>query len=134
MVDVAKSGRLLTIEYDGAIIGSGGGRSKSVTFNNEPVDITADGDEGWRTLLAEAGVRSVDASCSGVSYNNLFVSKCVATGGAMLEAATVNFAHGGTLEGDFFLTSFEVTGETDGGVEFTCELQSSGELTYTAPV
>ena len=37
-----------------------GARADSITINNEPIDITDKGDDGWRTLLNDASVRSVE--------------------------------------------------------------------------
>lgn len=34
-----------------------GARSDSITINNEPIDVTDKGDDGWRTLLDDASVR-----------------------------------------------------------------------------
>lgn len=54
---MAISGRSLRISRNGSTIA--GARTDNFTINNEPIDITDKDNAGWRTLLADAGSRSV---------------------------------------------------------------------------
>lgn len=125
---MATSGRNLTIDWNSTEIASV--RSKSYTINNQVVDVTTDDDDGWRALLDTPGLQSVDVSVSGVTSDQVFVAAAVTGAG---QTTTIQLpTTTGTLAGTFMITSFEESGEHDGAVEFTLELQSSGEVTYTA--
>ena len=122
----------MTIKFEGAVIK--GYRSNGLAYSAEAIDVSNGEDGAWRKLLADPATQSLDLTCSGVTKNNAFISEIVATGSYTLSACEVALANGGTLAGDFFLSAYELTGEHDGAVEFTCTLQSAGALTYTAPV
>ena len=52
-----------------------GARTKSVTFNNEPIDVTTDDASGFRTLLEEPGQKSLDVSVEGLLFDEEIESK-----------------------------------------------------------
>lgn len=132
------NGRQLTVDFDSTTLV--GIRTRGFTINAEPVDVTNDDDTGWRTLLAEPGLRSVEIPVAGISSDEVLLAAIMQSGTFSIPSATVNLASGvgaatpGTLTGSFFLSSLEQTGEHDGAVEFTATLMSSGEITYTATV
>lgn len=112
-----------------------GVKTKAFTVNNEHVDVTTDDDDGWRTLLADPGTRSVDLSVSGVTDDEVLLSEVMAasiSGGAIEIILPTSLTTPGKLEGTFFVTSFEESGSDDGSVEFSASFQSSGPVTYTA--
>ena len=132
-------GRLLTIDLEATTLV--GIKTRGFTINAEPVDITTDDDSGWRTLLTEPGLRSVEIPVAGMSSDEVMLAEIMQTGTFGFPAITINLASGvgaattpGTLAGDFFITSYENTGEHDGAVEFSATLVSSGAITYTATV
>lgn len=124
------NGRALTIDWDSVTLV--GVRTKGYTFTNDMVDVTTDDDDGWRTLLADPGLRSMEVTVGGISSDQVLineVTKASITG----ETLTVQLpTTTGTLAGLFFISSFEQTGEHDGAVEFSATFMSSGEVTYTA--
>ena len=124
------NGRALTIDWDAVTLV--GVRTKGYTLTNDMVDVTTDDDEGWRTLLADPGLRSMEVTVGGISSDQVLiaeVTKASITG----ETLTVQLpTTTGTLAGLFFISSFEQTGEHDGAVEFSATFMSSGEVTYTA--
>ena len=126
------NGRELTIDWDSVTLV--GVRSKGITRNNELVDVTTDDDNGWRTLLATPGIKSVEVTVSGISSDEVLIAEfynASVTG----ETLTINLPTGsGTESGTFMLASFESNGEHDGAVEFSATFQSSGEVAYTASV
>jgi predicted secreted protein len=124
----ANVGRALTIERGGTLLAAI--RTKSVSVNREPIDITNDDDDGWRTLLTEAGERAVNISCSGIETDG--VLRAASLGTDVLEDITINFPNGDTLAGDFFLASYSETGTYNDAITFDAELQSSGEPIFTA--
>lgn len=112
-----------------------GVKTKAFTVNNEHVDVTTDDDDGWRTLLADPGTRSVDLSVSGVTNDEVLlagVMEASISGGAVAIILPTSLTTPGKLEGSFFVTSFEESGSDDGAVEFSASFQSSGPVAYTA--
>lgn len=107
-------------------------RTKSFTVGNEPVDVTTDDSNGYRTLLAEPGNRTLDISGSGFTQNNTLRSlSLAATDSVVLEDCQLLFPNGDTLECEFFMNSYSETGEYNGATNFEISLQSSGAWTLT---
>ena len=124
----AESGRKLLIKRNGSIIA--GVRTKGVTFNREPVDITNDDDDGWRGVLAEPGEKQLDLSVGGVSKDDTL--RAIAfTDPAVLEDMTLEFPDGGLIAGDFFVSNYSETGNYNEAITFEASFQSSGVITYT---
>lgn len=125
----AASGRLLLIKKGATAVA--GARTDNLTINNEPIDITDKGDAGWRTLLADAGVRSVDADIEGVLIDSTLLAIAVGAGSGLLEAWTLEVAGIGDFDGDFFLSSIALSGDKEDAITFTANIQSSGAITFT---
>jgi predicted secreted protein len=109
-----------------------GARADSFTINNEPIDITEKDDAGWRKMLADVGVRSIDCEVEGILEDTTFLALAVGTASALLEAYTIELLGLGSFTGNFFLASFAVTGEQADATTFTASIQSSGTITFTA--
>lgn len=124
------NGRALTIDWDSVTLV--GVRTRGYSITNDYVDVTTDDDDGWRTLLADPGLRSMEVTVGGISSDQVLIAeimKASITG----EPLTVQLpTTTGTLAGDFLLSSFEQNGEHDGAVEFSATFMSNGEVTYTA--
>lgn len=124
------NGRALLIDWDAVTLV--GVRTKGYTFTNDMVDVTTDDDDGWRTLLADPGLRSMEVTVGGISSDQVLISE-VTKASITGETLTVQLpTTTGTLAGLFFISSFEQTGEHDGAVEFSATFMSSGAITYTA--
>ncbi len=109
-----------------------GVRTKTVTINKEPIDVSNDDDFGWRTLLADPGQKSVDLSVAGIPVDEELLAAILAGGTVGFEDVTITFpGGGGTLQGDFFFTNLTYSGEYNAGITFEGEMQSSGAVTYT---
>lgn len=106
-------------------------RTRTVTLNNEPVDVTTDDAEGFRTLLAEPGTKTLDISCEGLTTDATLLTAAM-SGTDILEAYSILFPAIGTLAGDFVITSFEVGAAYNEASTFSASLQSAGEFTFTA--
>ena len=127
------NGRELTIDWDGTTLV--GVRTRGVTSSNEMVDVTTDDDNGWRTLLATPGVKSVEVTVGGISSDEVLLAEfynASTTGETLQIDLPSSLASAGNISGTFHLASFEITGEHDGAVEFSSTFQSSGAVTYTA--
>jgi predicted secreted protein len=119
----AIKGRAVLVFRNGTRVA--GVRTKSITINGAPIDITADEDDGIR--------RSV----SGVLLNESLRAEALSTSDRI--AATV-FTYPGFdgspanthgFSGEFFLASYSETGEYQGAVTFEATFQSAGQVTYT---
>jgi len=108
-----------------------GATTDSLTINAEPIDITDKDDAGWRTLLADVGVRSLEGSISGVTKDATLIGVIMGTASALLSSHTILISGIGTFAGNFFLSNVSPTGEQAGAVTFTATVVSSGVITWT---
>lgn len=128
----ALPGRKVIIKKGSPGVKVAAARSKSITFNNEPIDITSDDDQGVRQLLEGAGEqaeKSLDLSVEGVTKDAVFLND-LATG-ANVDDYEIEIPGIGTFEGKFFLTSTALTAPYNDATTFTAELQSTGPFTFT---
>lgn len=126
----AFTGRKLRIKRGSTNIA--GARTDSLTINNEPIDITDKDDAGWRTMLADVGVRSVDAEVEGVLDDATLIAIAVGSATSILQSWTIEIQGLGSFTGNWHLASFAITGEQADAVTFTASIQSSGTITWTA--
>lgn len=109
--------------------------SKSVAIAKEPIDITTDSDDGFRTFLADAGTKSLDISFSGVTKDKVMRELIITDQTVLLTDITIEYPDGSTITGNFVFNGFtENGGSPDGAVEFDGTLQSSGAWVYTPAV
>lgn len=128
----ALSGRKVIIKKGNPGVKVAAARSKSITFNNEPIDITSDDDEGVRKLLegdGEQAEKSLDLSVEGVTKDAVFLND-LATG-SNVDDYEIEIPGIGTFTGKFFLTSTALTAPYNDATTFTAELQSTGPFTFT---
>lgn len=105
-------------------------RTRSMTLGNEVVDITSDDDNGFRTMLAEPGNKTLDLTVEGVFKDATMLTVAMSTSD-ILEAFSILFPTIGTIAGDFVVTSFEAGAAYNEAGTFSCSLQSSGTFTFT---
>jgi TP901-1 family phage major tail protein len=110
-----------------------GVRTKSVTINNEPIDITTDDSAGFRELLDVSGERHLDISVEGLTQNNTLLG--IAVGGTSLIdefsivfPGTPNVDAAVVVRGDFRINNLQFGAEYADAVTFTAELQSTGSF------
>jgi predicted secreted protein len=125
----ATSGRKLRIKKGSTAVA--GALTENLTINNEPIDITDKDAAGWRTMLADVGVRSVDASVEGILIDSALIAVAMGAASGLLAAYTIEIDGIGDFTGNFYLNSFEIGGETAEGITFTASIQSSGTITFT---
>lgn len=102
-----------------------GVRTKSLSINHEPVDITTDDEDGFRTLLAEVGESSFELTVEGVAKDSVLFDAATSTGSRLLTDVTIEHPEG-TISCDVFITAFESTGAYNDAVTFSATFQSSG--------
>lgn len=106
-------------------------RSKSITVNNESVDITTADDAPWRQLLGDTGLRTVSVSGSGVFEDDAAVNDIedLAFSGALQELQIV-FGNGDIMQGEFQVTSFEYGGEHTAEQTYSVSLESAARIDF----
>ena len=122
----ATIGRAYTIKKNNTAIA--GVRTKTLSINHEPVDITSDDDDGFRTLLSTVGESSFELSVEGVLKDSVLFDAATGSGSKLLTDITIEHPSG-TISGDVFLTAFESTGAYNDAVTFSATFQSSGDWT-----
>ena len=105
-------------------------RTRTVSINNEPVDITSDDDNGFRTLLQDPGTKTLDLSIEGVAKDATLLTSVMSTTD-IIETLSILFPTIGTIAGDFVVASFELAAPYNEAATFTASLQSSGAFTFT---
>ena len=111
-----------------------GVRTKSITINNEPIDITSDDDNGFRTLLNEdPAERSIDFSAEGILKDAQLINLASAGGSMLISEYEMDIPGVGKFTGDFYFGNIEIGAEYNEAVTFSAEIQSSGEFTFTEP-
>jgi len=126
----ANLGRNLLLKTSTTVIA--GVRTKGVSLNKEPVDVTTDDDSGYRTLLSEAGQVSLDLSLDGITKDDELRASILGGTTMTLTDVTLEYPNGDVLSfTEVMLTSLEESGAYNDAITFTATLQSSGEWTYT---
>lgn len=107
-------------------------RAKTITLGSESIDVTSDGDSGFRTLLSDPAQRSIDMSLEGVLRQDDFVGDLLNPAPpSFLSEYTLVFPGIGSVTGDFFLSNFELGAPYNEATTFSTTLESSGEWTFT---
>jgi predicted secreted protein len=148
------TGRVVVISIGGNAVATA--RSKSLTINNEAIDITADGDLGIQRMLDKAGQKSVELSVEGLENlpttaagisASLFATALnngVGSGGSLLKQVQLDYYLTGTpnvantkpsfsLTGDFFLASYEQGITYNEAVTFSATFNSSSVVAIVFP-
>ncbi|WP_026790343.1 phage major tail protein, TP901-1 family [Pleomorphomonas oryzae] len=113
----------------------GGIKSRTITVNRETVDVTnSDSLNQWRELLADAGIRSMSVSGSGVFASDAAAKAVVAevVSGTAFRKWQLVVPGLGTFEGLFAVTQCEFAGEHNGEETYSMSLESAAALTFTA--
>lgn len=129
------AGRKVRI-YEGTSVATGtlvaGARSDNITINNEAIDITDKGDEGWRTFLNDASVRTVEMSVEGLLDGAGLLGKSLGTTTGLIDDYVIDVDGIGVVAGKFHFSSFVIGAPHDDAATFTATIASSGEITFTA--
>lgn len=125
---------LLKIYNGTSFVTLGGMTRKGLTVNAETVDVTnSDSANRWRELLAGAGVKSARVAgtmkFSDAASDALIVASVMANTHVDWQVVVPGL---GTFEGAFQISSYEFSGEHADSVECQIQLDSAGEITFTA--
>lgn len=112
----------------------GGVRTKSMSLNGEPIDITSDDDAAVRKLMDEPAELTMEITVSGITKSDTLRVEALSTTDRVLptEFGFPGSVTNGKIAGDFYLASYTETGEYQGAATFEATFQSTGALTYTA--
>lgn len=110
----------------------GGMRSRTISFNNETVDIThAESTGMWRELLSGAGVHSCTISGDGVFLNDAgFIALQDASIDRTNRVMNFTITGYGTFSGSFRVSKCEMSAEYNGAAMFSATFESAGAITF----
>lgn len=116
--------------------------TKTLNINNSPVDVTGDDDAGFVTLLSRPGTKQITADITFVfDSEKIDLLENAVTGVGLLDEYTIQFLTNAdasvpepyySITGDFYLATVSITGASDGRIEGTASLQSSGPWEKTS--
>lgn len=128
---MAMAGRKIKL-YKGATLVAGG-RTDTITINNEPIDVTAKSSDGWRELLTDPATRSVDIASELLFSDAAMVTLAVDDDTTSLQDDfEVRIEGVGGLAGVFHMSGLVFGGAHNGEATQSITLASSGPVTYTA--
>lgn len=138
MPDIAGKEVLLYIE-DPATPGTysliAAGTTHSITINNTEVEKNSKDSGGWREVFPPGSIKSIAMSMQGIfketADHDLLRNIAMSTSDP---AANFRFNLGGTrrLVGEFQVTSYEHSGDTEGFAQFTANFASNGVIVEEA--
>jgi predicted secreted protein len=126
-------GRKVTFTPTGAGAAVIGARSKSISINNEAIDITSDDDSGWQTFLGtDPAQRGISMSISGILKDTALTDLALQDGSLLISEYTLDVLGLFEVSGDFHFGNMSIEAPYKEGVTFTAEVNSSGPLEYVA--
>lgn len=108
-----------------------GGRTNSLSINNDMIDVTSKDNIPWRTLI-EGGVQSFSTTIAGAfnSDQSLADIMTLAMSGAIRNYQIIT-GLGDTFTGKFKISKCERAGEYKGEETYNISLENSGPIVYT---
>lgn len=129
-VDIKIVGTDVTAVVGGtALIGT---VSKGITFNGEVLDVTDDDSNGWQTLAAVHGLKSLEMSFSGPLKNLELVGLYFGNSQAVSIVWTFPDGTGTTITVDGVLSALSVSGDSNTPYTWDATFASSGAPIYVA--
>ncbi|MEM9707082.1 MAG: phage major tail protein, TP901-1 family [Pseudomonadota bacterium] len=108
-------------------------RTRSISLNAQPIDVThSESVGGWRELIA-GGVRQASVSGAGIFLNDAAAGeiRSVFFAGSVRKWRIV-IPGFGFIEGAFLVSNLDYSGDYDGEGAYAIALESAGVLTFTA--
>jgi len=124
---------LVKIDILGTFTTVSGARTKTLTLDQETIDVTNSDSAAWREILqGGAGVRSASVEVEGVFKDSTGEE---AVRAAFFAGTTPDFQFimpdFGIFEGPFIVTSIEYSGEYNDAAMYTMSFENAGEITWT---
>ena len=117
-------GRKVTISVGGAVVAVA--RTKSLTINNSPINITSDGDSGIQRFLDEMGEKNVEVSVEGLTNQDGLLLD-VALSNSLIQAVVFTYPTY-TITGSFFQASYSESMPYNEAITFTAAYSSTGAI------
>ena len=110
----------------------GGLRTTGFTHNNQTVDASNKDSGSWRTLLEDAGIRSVTISGTGV-FTNAASEEAVRliAMNNQIKNFKLSFGNGDSMTGPFHITSYQRAGNYNNEETYSLSLASAGAIVFT---
>ena len=127
------NGRELVFSLDSTTLS--GVQNKSMNMSNEMVDVTTDDDNGWRTYLANPGVKAIEVTVSGITSDETLKAEFFdanPTGETLTATLPTDLTNSGTISRTYVVGSVSYEAVHDGAYQFNATFLSSGAITYTA--
>lgn len=122
-------GRKVTISIGGTVIATA--RTKNLTINNEPVNVTSDGDDGIQRILSEPGEKAVELTCEGMFDSADETLPDLALGNDLIETVELDYGTY-TISGDFFMASYNEGKPYNDAITFGSTWNSTGAIVKAA--
>jgi len=109
-------------------------RTKSVTWNGTPIDITNDDDAGATTYLSDAfASTTLEISVEGLTDDDVLSDLAFSTTDSdkFLSDLTLERANGDVISGNFILTNYVENGQYQEATTFTATLVRNAAHTWT---
>lgn len=126
-------GRKVTIQQGDPLAAIATARTKSLTINNESIDVTSDTDDGIQRFLNEPGQKSVEISVEGMFDVADDTLPTLALSSDLITDMEMSYGSGAySLAGDFFMTSYSEGQTYNDAVTFSATFASSGAVVKAA--
>lgn len=129
------AGRDFAVKVGGTTVASV--RTKGVTWNGTPIDITNDDDDGATTYLAsEFASTTLEITCDGLTDSDVLSDLALSATNSdkHLSNLTLERANGDVISGTFIMTSYSETGAYQEATTFSATFVRSGIHTWTPSV
>lgn len=124
-----KLGRKVTISIDGAVVATA--RTKTLTINNNLINVTSDGDDGLQRFLDEMGEKSVEIAVDGLADSDVSTPTTalmdIALGNSLIDEIIFDYGTF-TITGNFAQSSYSESLPYNEAVTFSAAYSSSGAV------
>jgi predicted secreted protein len=125
----ATRGRAFVVKRNGIAVA--GIRTKSISVNGSPIDVTNDDDDGVRKLLEQPGEVTVTITVAGIQFNDVLAAEAVSRTDRIKHT---QFLRPGSpdngFSGDFFMSSYSENTDHKEAALFEATFESAGEVTF----
>lgn len=128
-------GRAVTVKRGPAVaVLLAGIRTKSLSINGAPIDITTDDDTGIRNLMQEPAEFDMEITVGGVIKDDVLRLEAlsIVDRTSVTEFTFPGSVAAGKIAGNFYLSTYKESGEYKGAATFEATFMSAGPVVYTA--
>lgn len=119
-------GRIVTVTLDTVAIAAV--RTKSLTINNSPINVTTDDESGIQELLDVPGEKAVEISVDGILDTDVLADLALNANPTGNMVFTYPGTPGYTITGDFFMSSYSEGIPYNEATTFTASFSSTGAV------